>query len=93
MERNRKGDIAEYKAAIWLMEQGYEVFRNMGYTGPVDLIAKIDNEYLNIDVKTLQRKNNDYIFRHSKLDEQIVQGIRTLWVFEDQIGWNRDYFI
>jgi len=39
MEKNRKGDYAETKAVAWLWEQGYEVFKNCGCTGPMDLVA------------------------------------------------------
>jgi hypothetical protein len=34
-----KGAIAEMKASMWLMERGYEVFRNVTPDGPVDLVA------------------------------------------------------
>lgn len=92
----QKGAIAEYKASIWLLEQGYEVYRNVSPAGPVDLIAIKDGQVIEIDVKTLQitGKHNDFVFSLAKLsDKQRARGIRVLWVYEDQIGWNRDYFI
>ena len=51
---SRKGDIAELKAVTFLLEKGYEVFRNCGCDGPVDIVA-IDkkNNISLIDVKTL----------------------------------------
>ena len=51
---SRKGDIAELKAVTFLLEKGYEVFRNCGCDGPVDIVAidKKNNVSL-IDVKTL----------------------------------------
>ena len=40
--KSRKGDIAEYYAVTWLWDNGYEVFKNAGCSGPVDMIALID---------------------------------------------------
>jgi len=50
---NRKGDFAEYYAVTWLWDQGYEVFRNCGSTGLIDMIAMKDGEIKLIDVKTI----------------------------------------
>ena len=49
---NRKGDLAEYYAVTWLWDKGYEVFKNCGCTGPIDLIATKDGKTTFIDVKT-----------------------------------------
>ena len=51
-DSNRKGDFAEYYAVTWLWDNGYEVFRNSGSTGMIDLIAIKDGEITLIDVKT-----------------------------------------
>lgn len=52
MENNRKGDHAELKAVAWLWEQGYEVFKNSGCTGPIDLVAITpEGDTILIDVK------------------------------------------
>tara|TARA_R100001594_G_scaffold95064_1_gene129328 strand:+ start:390 stop:704 length:315 start_codon:yes stop_codon:yes gene_type:complete len=50
---NRLGDIAEHYAITYLWDQGFDVFKNSGCTGPVDMIA-LDREgdMLLIDVKT-----------------------------------------
>ena len=51
---SRKGDIAELKAVTFLLEKGYEVFRNYGCDGPVDIVAiDKENNVSLIDVKTL----------------------------------------
>lgn len=51
-DSNRIGDFAEYYAVTWLWDQGYEVFRNCGCTGPIDLIARDkDGRIILIDVK------------------------------------------
>jgi len=50
---SRKGDMAEYYAVTWLWDNGYEVFKNCGCTGAIDLVAiDRDNNILYIDVKT-----------------------------------------
>ena len=54
VDSNRKGDLAEYYAVTWLWDEGYEVFKNAGCSGPIDLIAYHleTQETLLIDVKT-----------------------------------------
>ncbi len=58
---NRKGDLAEYYAVTWLWDQGYEVFKNAGCSGPIDLIAyHIETEEtILIDVKTFLKDYRD----------------------------------
>ena len=56
-----KGDIAELKAAAWLMEQGFYIFKNLSKTCGIDLIA-VREELGNcviypIDVKTLNHNS------------------------------------
>lgn len=53
---SRIGDHAELVAAAWLLRNGYEVFRNVGCTGPADLVVlDVDTgEMFLVDVK--QRK-------------------------------------
>ena len=55
---SRKGDVAEYKAVIWLLEQGYEVFLNCCSTGPADMLVwkPETEEILKVDVKTASWK-------------------------------------
>jgi len=36
---SRKGDMAEFYAVTWLWDNGYEVFKNTGCSGPIDLIS------------------------------------------------------
>lgn len=70
---NRKGDLAEYYAVTWLWDQGYEVFKNAGCSGPIDLIAyHIETEEtILIDVKTFIK---DYrVGTYSKTPQQRSQ--------------------
>ena len=48
---NRRGDIAEYYVVTWLWDQGYEVYKNAGCSGPIDLIATKGSDITFIDVK------------------------------------------
>lgn len=56
MKINTIGLISELKAQVWLLEQGYEVFKNIKPSGPADLMAwNIEkNTILKIDVKTVK---------------------------------------
>jgi hypothetical protein len=49
-----RGAMSELKAAAWLMEQGYEVYRNVSAHGQHDLVAynKETGEFKGYDVKT-----------------------------------------
>ena len=51
---NRTGDIAEHYAITWLWDQGFDVFKNSGCTGPVDMISfnRENGNIVLIDVKT-----------------------------------------
>ena len=55
MSDSRKGDFAEYYAVTWLWDQGYDVFKNCGCDGIIDLIAwdRSNDKFVLIDVKTM----------------------------------------
>ena len=38
-DTSRVGDLAEHYAITWLWDNGYQVFKNCGCTGPIDMIA------------------------------------------------------
>ena len=48
----RTGDITEITACNLLLKEGYEVFRNLCCTGPVDIVVIKDNKVYLVDVKT-----------------------------------------
>ena len=53
---NRKGDLAEFYAVTWLWDNGYEVFKNCGCDGFIDLVARDSKGNIKlIDVKTARR--------------------------------------
>jgi hypothetical protein len=53
MHSKHRGAHSELTACLWLLEQGYEVFRNISQHGIVDVVAFRGDEILKIDVKTL----------------------------------------
>jgi Holliday junction resolvase-like predicted endonuclease len=63
-----KGAAAEVAACLWLLNQGYEVFRNISIHGIVDLVATRGDEVVLIDVKTEQ------FIRPSATEEQAARG-------------------
>ena len=76
---NRKGDFAEYYAVTWLWDNGYEVFKNTGCTGLVDMIAMKDGISTFIDVKTMTKdKGTDYRGKISRTDEQKKLNVQFL---------------
>lgn len=47
----------ELAATVWLLENGYEVFRNVSHFGLIDLVAIKEDEVLRIDVKATAISN------------------------------------
>lgn len=90
----RGGDIAEYKAIVWLLDKGYEVFKNVGATGDVDLVVLKDSTFTKIDVKTVRygRDGACFSWKSYLSKEQLEAGVKVLFVEGDKVGWNRDYF-
>jgi len=81
-DRSRQGDLAEYYAVTWRWDEGYEVFKNAGCSGLIDLIAykKETEDILLIDVKTIQedkRGSAPYV-KNTLTKEQREKGVRVL---------------
>lgn len=93
VEMKHRGDWAELIACAWLMERGYQVFRNVSSRGPIDLVAMKGVETLYIDVKnvaidmlTSREKIGEARARKGRLsDDQQAAGIRLLYVSPDGI--------
>ena len=53
-DKQKIGDISEFKAVIKFLQEGYWVFRNVQGSGPIDmvLVHKETGEVRKIDVKT-----------------------------------------
>jgi Holliday junction resolvase-like predicted endonuclease len=81
---SRKGDLAEYYAVTWLWDNGYEVFRNCGCDGFIDLVVRDPKGMVQlVDVKTAgikRRKNKRAIWqsKSTRTPEQVEAGVRFL---------------
>jgi hypothetical protein len=72
MDRKHIGAQNELIATVWLLQEGYEVFRNVSPHGPVDLIGLKNGEVHKFDVKG---------WRTIRLTaEQIALGVKILRV-------------
>jgi Holliday junction resolvase-like predicted endonuclease len=60
MDSKHKGAHSELVACKWLLEQGYEVFRNISPFGLMDIVAIKGDEVLKIDVKSGRRSLKKY---------------------------------
>src|SRR5215472_2194281 len=74
MDKKHLGAANELKAVLWLLRQGYEVFRNVSQSGAIDLIAHRGVEVLLVDVKS----ESHGIMRATQ--EQIDRGVKFLIV-------------
>jgi len=73
--------MAEFYAVTWLWDNGYEVFKNCGCTGPVDLIAMKEDNITLIDVKTFckradRNENSDISSARTKKQKEL--GVKVL---------------
>lgn len=89
MDKKHKGALAELIACKYLLEQGYEVFRNVSAHGLADLIGwKPDKlQTVSFDVKTIDKyvdKEGKTVYYPRKLsDEQRQLGVQLLTVNPD----------
>ena len=87
--KKHRGAYSELIASAWLLEKGYEVFRNLSDRGPIDLIAVKGDKCLFVDVKTvlvrLGKKGKISIARRSQrlTEKQVELGVRALFVTPD----------
>lgn len=91
----KQGAMAELIACNWLLEQGYDVFRNITPAGWVDIIAwKKDNQPIFIDVSVCNDKHG-YISdpKAGYKSRTKAYGIRFLYVYPDKsCKWRDDIF-
>ena len=65
--------MAEFYAITWLWDNGYEVFKNCGCSGPIDLIATKNGKTTFIDVKTKSGRSG-----RTRSKEQRTLGVQLL---------------
>ena len=84
---NRKGDLAEFYAVTWLWDNGYEVFKNCGCDGFIDLVTRDPQGNIKlIDVKTARRDyrtEDSYTSRTTRTKKQIKADVQYLLFLPD----------
>ena len=75
------GSRNELIATTWLLDQGYEVFRNVSRHGEINIIATRGTEFLLLDVKT---GGLDGVSKYDGLSTaQVQRGVKRLNVYDD----------
>jgi len=93
-KKANRGAWGELIASAWLMENGYQVFRNLCPVGPMDIVAFKDGAFWGIDVKIVQitmARDRIVVSNGNRLsDKQMNMGVKQLWVTPDGIcGFSR----
>ena len=74
-----KGARNELAATVWLLDQGYEVFRNISQHGAVDIIATRNGEIVFIDVKARHPSSTGAVGARAT-EEQYERGVKFLYI-------------
>ena len=88
---NRRGDISELQVATHYLEKGYEVFRNMGSTGLIDLVVVCPKtkEIFLYDVKTMavyeDKEGVTTMYANASTEEQRKLGVEVVALYKDKI--------
>lgn len=78
---SQTGAVAELIAAAWLIRQGFQVFRNLCPTGPIDIVAVDDAGSSHFfDVKAWDHDINDKTKWRAVSPEQALLGVRLIKV-------------
>lgn len=94
MNKGKIGEVVEYKAVAWLLQEGYEVYKNVTYHGPIDVIAlnTESGELVCIDVKKVvdgERPTTKVSHpRHTSVQQHL--GVKFLYYDEKHnlFAWN-----
>ena len=77
MIKKHRGAWAELIACAWLLENGYDVFRNVSQHGEIDIIGTKDGDVTYFDVKTVYKLKQS----GSRLSPaQIAVGIKPIYI-------------
>ena len=87
----RTGDISEITACNLLLKEGYEVFKNICCTGPIDIVVIKDNKVSLVDVKTPSvYKKKLHFNKLTPIQKEL--GVILLGVHENKLHWKEsDY--
>jgi Holliday junction resolvase-like predicted endonuclease len=86
---SRKGDLAEHYAVTWLWDNGYEVFKNCGCDGFIDLVVRDPKGTIQlVDVKTagikkIKNKHAVWQSKSTRTQEQVEAGVKFLLFIPD----------
>jgi len=86
VQQKHVGSYGELKATLWLMDQGYDVFRNVSAAGLIDLVAIKGDEVLRLDVKYSRTGSNRQGAggKGCNATAQRSLGIKWLYVLKDK---------
>jgi hypothetical protein len=79
-ELKHRGAWAEMVACCWLLQQGYEVFRNVSAFGGVDLVAIKAGDVSMFDVKGV---SSTFVGVPALTEHQLALGVTVLAVYDD----------
>lgn len=94
--KGRIGEIVEYKAVAWLLLQGLEVYKNVTYHGPVDIITldRATGDVRKIDVKKVvdATRRSTKVSHPRKTTHQVDLEVVFLYYDEkhDLFAWSTD---
>jgi hypothetical protein len=72
MDRKHLGSYNEMIATLWLMERGYEVFRNVSAHGLIDLVALKDGVFTKFDVKMAYSQVQPVKLTQAQMDAGVI---------------------
>ena len=87
-DKQKVGDVNEFKAVIKFLEEGYWVFRNVQGTGPIDmvLVHRKTGEVRKIDVKTTSYRQTwkpGTRIHRQRTKEQVRLGVEFEFIEKD----------
>ena len=88
---SRTGDVTELEVATHFLKQGYEVFRNMGSTGLIDIIVVCPKtkEISLYDVKTTteykDKEGVTTVYANTSTEEQRKLGVEVVALHKGKI--------
>lgn len=83
MQKKHNGAHNELVATVWLLKEGYEVFRNVSPHGDVDIIGMKDGELTLFDVKKVYLKLDGTPSMSTLKASQLELGVKLLCVSPD----------
>jgi Holliday junction resolvase-like predicted endonuclease len=92
VDPKHKGSLSEHHAIAWLLENDWEVFKNVSPHGRVDLIAKKGTDLRLVDVTTGQRRfDTRYVSKqkYARIGADITH-VLTVYYEPLEVEWHTD---